>query len=104
MILRFVQSSLVGLALVLVAGCSNPQSEDLDNFCKVVNEANRDSSLATAEARLAKITEKSGEYTKGGAEVWKRISDAPTEQKYAMLLESAKQIGKADYKCAGYER
>jgi hypothetical protein len=94
----------VGLPACFAFACSNPQSEDLDNFCKVVNEVNRDSSLPTAEAKLAKIGERIAEYSKGGADAWKKLSASPTDKKYGLLLDSAKSIGKGDYKCSGYER
>jgi hypothetical protein len=90
---------------MFAAACSNPQGEDLDTFCKVVNDVNRDSSQPTAEAKLAKINERSAEYTKGGADSWKKLAAAPNDgKKYGMLMEAAKAAGKTDYKCTGFEK
>ncbi len=105
---------LHGLVLLLgilsAAGgvaCSNPQGEDLDNFCKVVNDVNRDSNLPSAESKLAKISERSAEYTKAGssgAKLWSDLAAAPNDKKYGVLIDGAKAIGKNDYQCRGYEK
>jgi hypothetical protein len=105
---------LHGLVLLLAAlasaggfACSNPQGEDLDNFCKAVNEVNRDSNLPTAESKIAKITERSPEYTKAGssgAKLWSDVAAAANDKKYGILIDGAKAIGKNDYQCRGYEK
>src|SRR5262245_60270873 len=95
------------IGLLLAVGCGPSQSEDFDQFCRVVNETNKENAL-NEEQKLEKITSRSEEYTKaeeskGADSAWKRIAAAPIDQKYALLESSAKAAGKGDWRCKGYE-
>jgi hypothetical protein len=95
-------------AIVYLAACSSPLAEDVDTFCKVASEVQRDGNLGTTARKLERITTRAPEYSKAALEnkadnLSQKLQTAPVENRYKVLLDTAKAAGKSDYKCTSYE-
>jgi hypothetical protein len=98
---------IFALALLTASACKPSMAEDLDKFCIVVGEVARDTSLDT-QAKLAKIAARTNEYVQpdipGEADTWKKLHEAPLDQKHAVLSDIAVTSEKKEWKCSLYEK
>lgn len=96
--------ALASFALT-VAGCTPTFPEDLDHFCRIVNEADSEPSLTAAE-KLARINARRDEYARTPLletrDNWRDAEKFEGADKYQYLVAAAKQSGRPDWKCPNY--
>lgn len=100
--------ALLLASTLLATACGPTLAEDFDQFCRVVNEVNKDPNLPTEE-KLAKIAGRSAEYmqspeSKAADNVWTKLNNTAPDKKYAATVDAAHAAGKADWRCGSYEK
>lgn len=97
----------VSLFAVLGSGCESSLVKDLDDFCKIVAEVDRDRGLTTAQ-KLEKIDSRKAEYARpqpaGTPVVWEKLPELTGEDKYKHLLAAAQHEGNNKWSCSSYKR
>ncbi|MBI2374499.1 MAG: hypothetical protein HYV07_10940 [Deltaproteobacteria bacterium] len=103
-----MSTRLSWLGPLLLVSCSGPTlTADLEAFCKVAQEADRDASMS-AEDKLKKVDARGAEYKraiqKPGEDVWGKLAVAPLDKKHSVLVAAGEAAGKKGWHCTAYER
>lgn len=93
--------------MLALACSSSPLVKELEDFCRVVNEVDRQASMSP-EDKLSKITARKTEFVHAASpkpdSVWAKLDQAPADQRYGMLTSAAQSAGKSDWSCKVYDR
>lgn len=98
---------LLALSLSALAGCRPAIEEDLDGFCRVVNEVAHDRNVAPPQ-QFERVLASKDRYSKaikdGSSDIFKKLPDVPLAERYTFLLDASKKVGQGDWRCSAFER
>lgn len=98
---------LLALSVSAFAGCRPAIEEDLDGFCRVVNEVAHDPNVAPPQ-QFERVLSRKDSYSKaikdGTSDIFKKLPDVPLDERYTFLLDASKKAGQGDWRCSAFER